>query len=120
MWSIRAHGVSKCMFGQHKRHIVYQNKNMWSFKTEAMFQIYRYQLKVNCLSFYSKIVDTFMIVLASYVNVEDIYGINFAIFIIFMTLENFIKSLRNLLLKFLLACLLHAVNLKQIGQIVFV
>ena len=44
-----------------------------------------------------------MIVLASYVIVEDIY---------------FLRLLRNLMFKFLIVCLLHAVNFKQIIQII--
>ena len=47
MWSVRAHGLSEHVIGQYKRHMVYQNKS----DVSDLEIIYRYQLKVNHLSF---------------------------------------------------------------------
>ena len=56
MWFIntKAHGLSEHMIGQNKRHIVYQNKNMWSINNNSEVPdliIYNYKLKVDHLSF---------------------------------------------------------------------
>ena len=90
--------------------MVYQNKNMWSIKTKVHFQ--RYELKSQLFKLLKSIFDTFMIVLASYKTVEDIYGIMLPIFIIFIMMQKIIRLLRNLIFKLLLFCLLYVINFK--------
>ena len=73
------------------KHVVYQNKSAVS----DLAIIYIYYLKVNHLSFKSQFFNTFMILIASYKAIEDIYSTILAIFIIFMTMQNLSDHLEN-------------------------
>ena len=53
-----------------------------------------------------------MIAWTSYKAIEDIYGIMGLIFIIFIMMQKFIRSLRKLIFKLLLFSLLYAINFK--------
>ena len=74
-WPVRMCDWSK------QKYLIYQNKN-----TLAMFHTYKYQLKVNYLSFWNQIFNIFIIVSTSDKAIEDTYGTIFVIFIIYMML----------------------------------